>query len=207
MVAKSNINGTKIPPGQLISFVQKGIMYQELERSVADDGTDVGSSEPFSLLRSAELAAKSAPVDGPAVKKQRSEAPAPAVANAPGSLSSSSSRGAVGDATTSEDNVTTLSGHTSEVFICAWNPVSLLLASGSGDSTARIWRVPEGPSGKQQMLQMSDPAVLQVRARRRFSVCTHICLPFIYDVAESIRFSRATHRRSIRWEIRRKVRM
>ena len=45
LVAKSNINGAKIPPGQLISFVQKGIMYQELERSVADDGSVAGSSE------------------------------------------------------------------------------------------------------------------------------------------------------------------
>lgn len=37
--------------------------------------------------------------------------------------------------------VTVLRGHTSEVFICAWNPSSDLLASGSGDSTARIWNL------------------------------------------------------------------
>ena len=34
-----------------------------------------------------------------------------------------------------------LRGHDSEVFICAWNPREDLLASGSGDSTARIWRI------------------------------------------------------------------
>lgn len=34
---------------------------------------------------------------------------------------------------------TVLRGHESEVFICAWNPSTDLLASGSGDSTARIW--------------------------------------------------------------------
>lgn len=34
---------------------------------------------------------------------------------------------------------TVLRGHESEVFICAWNPTTDLLASGSGDSTARIW--------------------------------------------------------------------
>lgn len=38
--------------------------------------------------------------------------------------------------------VTVLQGHASEVFICQWNPVnSLLLASGSGDATARIWQL------------------------------------------------------------------
>jgi transducin (beta)-like 1 len=29
-----------------------------------------------------------------------------------------------------DDQVTMLEGHTSEVFICAWNPVNSLLASG-----------------------------------------------------------------------------
>ena len=43
--------------------------------------------------------------------------------------------------------ITTLSGHENEVLTVAWNPVKSLLASGSGDSSARIWHIPTTESG------------------------------------------------------------
>jgi len=52
-----------------------------------------------------------------------------------------------GDVEIPPNKATVLRGHESEVFICAWNPVSDLLASGSGDSTARIWNLNENSSG------------------------------------------------------------
>ncbi|TVU07204.1 hypothetical protein EJB05_47248 [Eragrostis curvula] len=75
----------------------------------------------------------------------------------------------------SSTNVTVLEGHSSEVFACAWSPAGSLLASGwvfmcylscvfekkmelsmSGDSTARIWTIPDGPCG---YIQQATPVV------------------------------------------------
>jgi transducin (beta)-like 1 len=65
-----------------------------------------------------------------------------------GASSSSSSSSSTNLNLVQESDVTTLRGHMSEVFICAWNPQRQdVLASGSGDSTARIWHVPEKQQG------------------------------------------------------------
>ncbi|XP_013102393.1 F-box-like/WD repeat-containing protein ebi [Stomoxys calcitrans] len=47
---------------------------------------------------------------------------------------------------------TVLRGHESEVFICAWNPSRDLLASGSGDSTARIWDMSDAMASPNQLV-------------------------------------------------------
>ncbi|CAI9111350.1 OLC1v1011559C2 [Oldenlandia corymbosa var. corymbosa] len=46
----------------------------------------------------------------------------------------------------SASEVTILEGHACEVCACSWNPAGSFLASGSGDSTARIWKVSEESS-------------------------------------------------------------
>lgn len=43
------------------------------------------------------------------------------------------------DMVVAPEDVTTLSGHAAEVFCCAWHPCNDVLASGSGDSTVRLW--------------------------------------------------------------------
>jgi transducin (beta)-like 1 len=48
----------------------------------------------------------------------------------------------------SQNHASTLEGHTSEVFMCSWNPKHSIIASGSADNTARYWTVPDGPCGK-----------------------------------------------------------
>ncbi|KAG5847249.1 hypothetical protein ANANG_G00123990 [Anguilla anguilla] len=57
-----------------------------------------------------------------------------------------------GDVEIPQNKAMVLRGHESEVFICAWNPVSDLLASGSGDSTARIWNLSENSTSSSTQL-------------------------------------------------------
>ncbi|RUO96216.1 LOW QUALITY PROTEIN: quinon protein alcohol dehydrogenase-like superfamily, partial [Jimgerdemannia flammicorona] len=53
------------------------------------------------------------------------------------------------------EEVIVLQGHDTEVYSCSWNPtVPNLIASGSGDATARLWQVP------QTGMQVPPPIVL-----------------------------------------------
>ena len=52
LVTKANINGADVPPGSLISFVQKGMLYVEIEQHINDDGSiiDDGGDDKLSIL-------------------------------------------------------------------------------------------------------------------------------------------------------------
>lgn len=54
-----------------------------------------------------------------------------------------------------------LDGHTSEVFNCEWNPASNFVASCSGDSTARIWKLAFGKHGIDIEKTLRDTLVLK----------------------------------------------
>eukprot|EP00549_Striatella_unipunctata_P000138 CAMPEP_0118679966 /NCGR_PEP_ID=MMETSP0800-20121206/4086_1 /TAXON_ID=210618 ORGANISM="Striatella unipunctata, Strain CCMP2910" /NCGR_SAMPLE_ID=MMETSP0800 /ASSEMBLY_ACC=CAM_ASM_000638 /LENGTH=774 /DNA_ID=CAMNT_0006576029 /DNA_START=284 /DNA_END=2608 /DNA_ORIENTATION=+ len=61
------------------------------------------------------------------------------------------------------EDVLELRRHTSEVFMCAWNPVHTdLIATGSGDASARIWQMggvdAKSGCGLVQLLQHGTPA-------------------------------------------------
>lgn len=57
------------------------------------------------------------------------------------------------------DRVLELNGHEAQVFLCEWHPTNTsLLATSAGDSTARIWRVPEEISSSSDY---QEPKVLR----------------------------------------------
>ncbi|KAM0022415.1 putative transcription factor WD40-like family [Helianthus debilis subsp. tardiflorus] len=58
-------------------------------------------------------------------------------------------------------DVLALEGHSAEVFACAWSPAGLVLASGSGDSTARIWRISDRSNSTSAINRLASMHVLQ----------------------------------------------
>ncbi|TRY95778.1 hypothetical protein DNTS_015775 [Danionella cerebrum] len=175
-ISQSNINGALVPPAALISIIQKGLQYVEAEVSINEDGTlfDGRPIESLSLIdavmpdvvqtrqqvykdKLAQQQASSSATTTSAAKN--GENTANGEENGAHVLSSKlpphmlmhyhHSEGMEVDEAVEipASKAVVLRGHESEVFICAWNPVSDLLASGSGDSTARIWNLTEGTTG------------------------------------------------------------
>lgn len=238
LVHKSNISGKDVPPGALISFLQKGIQYMEVEARLKSK--DKGDGEPQynsplellsgdmkslpyfpaaaasngAALSTGSSATASAASDElrvapstPQTRRSRSNSvdnrrrgatTATAARDKAGeemeiddeeeetsaqqTQQTSQPKGsrATGAKTTKaqtkkgaakeeesihipDNKVTVLRGHSHEVFICAWSPTqSNIIASGSGDSTARIWTLPPGPCGTKSTISASaNPIVLQ----------------------------------------------
>src|SRR5258707_715054 len=57
-VYKSTLDGSGVPPGALISYVQKGLQYVEIETHLTDDGQEIVCEEPFSVLKKHECRMK-----------------------------------------------------------------------------------------------------------------------------------------------------
>eukprot|EP00004_Rigifila_ramosa_P017705 TRINITY_DN4327_c0_g1_i1.p1 TRINITY_DN4327_c0_g1~~TRINITY_DN4327_c0_g1_i1.p1 ORF type:complete len:464 (-),score=74.59 TRINITY_DN4327_c0_g1_i1:13-1404(-) len=133
LVNKSGINGSEVPPGALIHFVQKGLQFCEIETHLREDGTEIPCDEPFSLITPHACHVAASPTAQ--MMDDVEEA-----TDAPG---------------------ITISGHSAAVVSCAWNPVSSnLVASCSSDASARIWTLPEGSSATFSADSVLEKAVL-----------------------------------------------
>lgn len=120
-----------MPAGALISYLQKGLQYLEIETHLLEDGTERPCDEPFRLT-------------APHICRVRP--------SKKGEGDSASAASGVSGSTSAAveippSDATLLRGHKSEVFAVSFNPVKTdVLASGSGDGLARVWQY-DGRSG------------------------------------------------------------
>ncbi|GLD51246.1 F-box-like/WD repeat-containing protein TBL1XR1, partial [Lates japonicus] len=155
-ISQSNINGALVPPAALISIIQKGLQYVEAEVSINEDGTlfDGRPIESLSLIdavmpdvvqtrqqayrdklaqqQQQQAAAGSGSGTGPQGSTKNGEGAANGEENGSHALANHHSEmmEVDRDVEIPQSKAMVLRGHESEVFICAWNPVNDLLASG-----------------------------------------------------------------------------
>ncbi|PSC75373.1 F-box-like WD repeat-containing TBL1X [Micractinium conductrix] len=134
-VAKSGISGKEVPVGALVSFVQKGFQYMELEANLNEEGTDVYGE--YTPLSARDILVKDIEELKVTVRDMKEAAQA-----------EQQDFMAAGPREIAEAAVRRLAGHGAEVISLTWCPNSNLLASASSDGTARIWDLEEtGSSG------------------------------------------------------------
>ncbi|KAJ3318382.1 hypothetical protein HDV06_000511 [Boothiomyces sp. JEL0866] len=127
----AEIKQGSVSPGALITLLQKGLLFSQVETHLNEDGSEKKCVAPYTLL-------------GPHVcqiqekkkKKKRKEEKEKTEEKQNKNIEISST------------NVIALKEHESDVFVCSWNSVYPLLATGSADGSARIWNIPEDPSLK-----------------------------------------------------------
>lgn len=175
-VVKSKIDGSQIPPGALLSFVQRGVNFCEIEETLKQDGKAGPGHTTSALDGVTSLLDVHRCLCNQDFKINRQEKP-PSTGNGtagPVGMDIDEKESASGDDKSNDRNKTTgvdvpesealiLKGHTSEVFVCSWNPATSVLATGSGDSTARMWPIPSSLPlvSSAAAAQASQPIVLE----------------------------------------------
>eukprot|EP00051_Salpingoeca_urceolata_P010043 m.122353 g.122353 ORF g.122353 m.122353 type:complete len:486 (-) comp16559_c0_seq2:1189-2646(-) len=151
-VTRTSVASTKIPAGSLIAHLQRALNYVQAEVNLLEDGRpadeeDLEAVEALTLLESVQ----------PEVSEQRRRQLQTHVRQRRTAREQKGSAEGNGETHVAADEdtpipperVKLLLGHTNEVVACSWHPSAPdTIASGSGDSTARIWTLPKDDSGE-----------------------------------------------------------
>ncbi|XP_064455683.1 F-box-like/WD repeat-containing protein TBL1XR1 isoform X3 [Ornithodoros turicata] len=166
-ISQSNINGALVPPAALLSIIQKGLQYTEAEISIGEDGSermieslslidavmpDVVASRQQQAHNSKNSAVVKAEPNNTNGDDGSHNFDGEGTCSQPCAANHNENMEVDGNVEIPSSRATILRGHESEVFICAWNPTSDLLASGSGDSTARIWNMNDNSQSPNQLV-------------------------------------------------------
>ncbi|CAM9429572.1 unnamed protein product [Chrysoparadoxa australica] len=161
LITKSSVLNTDVPPGALITFLQKGLQYVGIEEHLNEDGTEIACDEEFSLL-SGHVCQQHKSGKKKGSGRGREDA-MDVEADRDGREGAHAGNGIgqeLRDSQIHAEEVCVLTNHSSEVFMCAWNPKYDLLASGSGDSTARIWDIPPDVKGIKAAAIASEKSIV-----------------------------------------------
>ena len=116
----SSISGSQIPPGALITLLQKGLLYIQLEKEINSAGKGVTG------FTGSQLSLIDAALREGSVLPPKPEKPAQPANDSP-SLQLDVS------------NSILLEEHTGDVMCCAWSADGRFLATGSSDNSAIVW--------------------------------------------------------------------
>ncbi|CAH0487141.1 unnamed protein product [Peronospora farinosa] len=150
-LAKSSVINTELPPGALVSFLQKGLQYVGIEAHINEDGTERECDGDYSLLsahvcRVAQSASSSARSLKASNKRKRKGEGSPDTVDGSKEMN--------GVDKLDKEALVLLSGHEKEVYACSWNPMKNILVSGSSDSTARVWTLPNIVKDRKEAVSM-----------------------------------------------------
>lgn len=140
-MVKSSAAQTEIPPGALITFLQKGLEYIAIEENIAEDGTIQEFDTNYSLLSPFICNALVAKEDRRVPRMTKSSS-AGNIAEADNADLENTRKPAPSTISVVEEGGNrslSLKGHRGEVFMCVWNPARSQLASGSADGICRVW--------------------------------------------------------------------
>eukprot|EP00586_Coscinodiscus_wailesii_P013651 CAMPEP_0172520086 /NCGR_PEP_ID=MMETSP1066-20121228/291797_1 /TAXON_ID=671091 /ORGANISM="Coscinodiscus wailesii, Strain CCMP2513" /LENGTH=781 /DNA_ID=CAMNT_0013302781 /DNA_START=529 /DNA_END=2874 /DNA_ORIENTATION=- len=155
--SRSMIHSGNSIPGNILSMINEQIQSQQAaataNRAVPTIPKPPQNSAPAPAPVPTQLQALVDNMTSNAQQVSSGTAPNPSVPSLPDDSSTLAS----------PSEIVELDRHTSEVFMCAWNPVHThLIATGSGDASARIWQMggTEAASGcaSTRLLQHGNPS-------------------------------------------------